>query len=71
MARLLTMLLAIFATVFFMLLVLLPVFALAHYIARHLEISVTDVIQMAATVMAEYTGEFILSIIAMLLQVGL
>ena len=71
MARLLTMLLAIFATVFFMLLVLLPVFALAHYIARHLEISVTDVIQMAATVMADYTVEFILSIIAMLLQVGL
>lgn len=71
MARLLTILLAIFVTLFFMLLTLLSVFTLTLYIARYLDISVTAVIKIAATVMAESTREFILSIIAMLLQVGL
>ena len=71
MARLLTMSLVIFVAWSFMLLVLLPDFALVLAIARDLEISMTAACTVAATVLAESTARFILPVVAMLLQVGL
>ena len=70
MTKLLKVSLAMLAVLFIKLLVLLPVLALALFLARHLDISVTAIIKMTVTIMAESTQEFILSIIDMLSQVG-